>query len=269
MRNTLVKKNLTAVARKRIPVLRLLTDVCNLPNVLDNIQRLTTLGNGGYFCVSTVHMAMEVYDDPEFEKIVNHADLVITDGMPLVWIQKLQGESGANRIRGNDLMISVCEFAEKNKLKVGFYGGSENTILDVVKRCKSDFPELNVAFAFSPPYRTIEADEDLEISNKIIQSEADILFVGLGCPKQEYWMTAHRKTIPALMIGVGAAFDFYAGNTKEAPKWMGQLGLEWLFRLVHEPRRLWKRYILLNPRFIYLATLQLLGLKKFEKKSLS
>lgn len=252
--------------RERVRVVSLLPDVCSHQKTIAEIAELVEKQNGGYVCFSTVHMVMESYDDVKFAEKVNAADYIVTDGMPLVWMQKLQGEKSATRIRANDLMISLCEYAEKNNLRVGFYGGKQEVIDLILERAAKDFPNLAIVYAFSPPFRVLTATEDESIVKDIKNSGAQILFVGLGCPKQENWMSAHREKFPAIMLGVGAAFDFYAGRIKESPEWMGKLGLEWLYRLMQEPKRLWKRYLILNPRFMWLAALQLSGLKKFDRR---
>ncbi len=262
--NTKIAENLASRERERIRVVSLLPDVCNAEKVLRTISDLAEAKIGGYVCVSTVHMVMEAYDDAEFAKMVNAADVIITDGMPLVWMQRMQGAKTANRLRGNDLMIMLCEVAEKRGLKVGFYGGAQNTIDLLLKRAKADLPNLEIAYSFSPPFRDLSDEENSKIIEEIKNSGAQILFVGLGCPKQEKWMAANKTKISAVMLGVGAAFDFYAGNLKESPEWIGNLGFEWLYRFFQEPKRLWRRYLILNPRFVWIAGLQLLGLKKFE-----
>ncbi len=250
----------------RVRVVSLFPDVVSRDLIIQKIAELVEQKNGGYVCFSTVHMVMESFDNAEFGAKVNSADLIVTDGMPLVWMQKLQGKREANRVRANDLMISLCEYAEKYNLKVGFYGGRQEVIDGILERAKKDFPNLEIAYAFSPPFRALTGEEDAEIVENIKNSGTQILFMGLGCPKQENWMVAHKDKFPAIMLGVGASFDFYAGNVKEAPEWMGKLGLEWLYRLTQEPKRLWKRYLILNPRFVGLAFLQLSGLKKIEKE---
>ncbi|HEY0428952.1 MAG TPA: WecB/TagA/CpsF family glycosyltransferase [Pyrinomonadaceae bacterium] len=248
----------------RVRVVSLFPDVVTHDAAIAKVAGLVKTGAGGYVCFSTVHMVMESYDNAEFAKTVNGADLIVTDGMPLVWMQKLQGKKGASRVRANDLMISLCAFAEKNDLSVGFYGGKQEVIDAMLARAKKDYPNLKIAYAFSPPFRPLTEAEDAGVTTEIASSAPDILFMGLGCPKQENWMAAHKDKLKSVLLGVGASFDFYAGNVKESPAWMGKLGLEWLFRLTQEPKRLWRRYLILNPRFVWLATLQLLGLKKFE-----
>ena len=252
--------------RSRVRVVALRPDVVTLESATEKIIRLARGKNGGYVCFSTVHMVMESYDDQEFAAKVNAADLIVTDGMPLVWMQKLQGAKAATRVRANDLMIHLCETAAKSDLSVGFYGGRQEVIDAISERAKNDLPELKIVYAYSPPFRALTAEEDAQITAEINRAAPDLLFMGLGCPKQENWMAAHRNRLKAVMLGVGASFDFYAGNVKESPEWMGNLGLEWLFRLTQEPKRLWRRYLILNPRFMTLATMQLLGLKKFEEK---
>lgn len=244
--------------RERAQVLSLYPDVLDHAAAVERVAELVRRGNGGYVCVSTVHMAMESHDDPEFAAKVNAADVIVTDGMPVVWMQRLQGKKNATRVRGNDLTLLLCEYAGANGFKVGFYGGKQSVIDAILERARRDFPKLQIAYAYSPPFRQLTAEEDAAVIAEINAAAPEIIFVGLGCPKQENWMAAHKHEVKAVMLGVGAAFDFFAGNVKESPEWLGRLGLEWLFRLVQEPRRLWRRYLFLNPRFVMLAFRQLL-----------
>jgi len=247
----------------RVNVVGLRANVCNHESAIRQIAEIIKRENGGYVCFSTVHMVMESYDNPEYGAKVNSADLVVPDGMPIVWMQKLRGAKGATRVRANDLMMLLCEYAERNNLSVGFYGGKQEVINAIKERAEKELPNLKIAYAFSPPFRPLTSEEDEKIMAEINRVKPDILFMGLGCPKQENWMAAHKDILKAVMLGVGASFDFYAGNVAECPDWMGGLGLEWLFRLTQEPSRLWRRYLILNPRFMWLASLQLLRLKKF------
>jgi N-acetylglucosaminyldiphosphoundecaprenol N-acetyl-beta-D-mannosaminyltransferase len=249
--------------RDRARVVSLLPDVNQSHEwAVEQVAELVRKGAGGYVCFSTVHMVMESFDDPEYGVRVNGADLIVTDGMPIVWMQKLQGAREATRVRANDLMILLCDYAAKNNLSVGFYGGRQEVIDAIKERAKKELPRLEIAYAYSPPFRPLTAEEDAAITAEINRAKPDILFMGLGCPKQENWMAAHRDKVKAVMLGVGASFDFYAGNVKESPEWLGKLGLEWLYRLTQEPKRLWRRYLILNPRFIWLATRQLLSRRK-------
>lgn len=237
-------------------------DVVDHHSAVERVAELVREGRGGYVCFSTVHMVMESYDSPEFRHLVNAADMIVPDGMPVVWMQRLQGEGRAARVRANDLMVLLCRYAEKNGLTVGFYGGKPEVIDAIQKRAASDFPELRIVYAFSPPFRPLTAEEDARVTAEINAAAPDILFMGLGCPKQENWMAAHRDKLRAVMLGVGASFDFFAGRVRESPAWVGRLGLEWLFRLTQEPRRLWRRYLFLNPRFAWLAAVQILKLSR-------
>ncbi|MEZ5424219.1 MAG: WecB/TagA/CpsF family glycosyltransferase [Pyrinomonadaceae bacterium] len=245
----------------KVRVVSLDVDVVEFASLIERIDALREQG-GGYICFSTVHMVMEAFDNPEYAEKVNAADIIVPDGMPLVWMQKIEGRRDANRVRANDLMIGLCRFAEEKGLSVGFYGASEEVIEAIKARAERDFPKLAIAYAFSPPFRPLSEEEDAEITTEIAAKAPDFLFVGLGCPKQERWMNEHRPRSAAVMLGVGASFDFFAGNVAECPPWIGRLGLEWLFRLTQEPKRLWKRYLILNPRFAFRAGLQaILGRK--------
>jgi N-acetylglucosaminyldiphosphoundecaprenol N-acetyl-beta-D-mannosaminyltransferase len=202
---------------------------------------------------------MEGHDTPTFQVVMNEADLVTPDGMPLVWGLRLLGCKGATRVYGPDLTPIVLARAAADGLPVGFYGGSPEVLEQFVQAMTARFPELKAAYAFSPPFRPLTPDEDHRIVREINSSGARILFVAIGNPGQELWMAAHRGKVQAVMIGVGAAFDFLTGAKRQAPRWMMGLGLEWMFRLATEPRRLWKRYLKHNPRFVVLFALQLLG----------
>lgn len=249
---------------KRVQVVALRVNVCDYDSAIRRIAESAQQRNGGYVCVSNVHMVMESYDNAEFAALVNAADLIVPDGMPLVWMQKLQGEKQASQVRGAILMMKLFAFAESNNLSVGFYGGQQEVLDKISARLKNDCPKLKISYAYSPPFKTLTDAEEAEITENIKNSGTDILFVGLGCPKQERWMARHKDKLPSVMLGVGAAFDFYAGRISQSPEWLIKFGLEWFYRLLQEPKRLWRRYLILNPRFIRLATLQLLGLKKFE-----
>lgn len=224
--------------------------------VIETIAALMKKG-GGSICFATVHMTMEAYDDASYRAVVNSADLVVPDGMPLVWMQRRLGHPEAARVRANDLMMAALSWAAENGFSVGFYGSSDAVLKAITTRAARDFPRLSIVYAYSPPYRPVTVDEDREIVQRINSSDPDILFVGLGCPKQEIWMSNHRPELSSVLLGVGASFDFYAGTVPESPEWLGRLGLEWMYRLVKEPRRLWRRYLSTNPRFIFLALLQL------------
>ncbi len=213
-----------------------------------------------YVCFANVHMLMEAHDSPAFKAVVNSADMVAPDGMPLVWMMRLKGRKDQQRVYGPTLMLHVLESAAQIGVPVGFYGSSPEVLQMLIQKMQIEFPNLKIAYSFSPPFRDLSMGEDFKVIQDINASGTRVLFVGLGCPKQEQWMAAHRGKANAVMLGVGAAFDFHAGVKSQAPAWLQQLGLEWLFRLVTEPHRLWKRYIIHNPRFIALAILDILDL---------
>lgn len=215
-------------------------------------------GRSAYVCAANVHMVMEAYDDPAFAALVNAADLVTPDGMPLVWSLRARGQA-QERVYGPDLMLHVCEAAAREGVAVGLHGGEPDVIEQLRETLPRRFPGLRVAYAHAPPFRDLSPAEDEAVVRDIEASGARILFVALGCPKQERWMAAHRGRVPAAMLGVGAAFAFHAGRVRQAPAALRRAGLEWLFRVAVEPRRLWKRALRHNPRFALLAARELLA----------
>jgi len=232
-------------------VLGMRVDATSYRETAEAIAELVSAGEGGAVCVATVHMVMEAFDDPAFQRIVNAAERVTPDGVPLVWALRWLGVPGAERVYGPSLLPTVCELARERGLSVGFYGASAEVVDELVRRTWRRFPGLEVSFAWAPPHRALDAEEDRKVVDGIAASGTDILFVGLGCPKQERWIADHRSSLDCVMVGVGAAFDFHAGRKPQAPEWMQGAGLEWLFRLGCEPRRLWRRYLYNNPRFLF------------------
>jgi N-acetylglucosaminyldiphosphoundecaprenol N-acetyl-beta-D-mannosaminyltransferase len=210
-----------------------------------------------YVCLATVNNIMEAHGSREYQRVMREADLVTSDGMPLVWLLRGFGVAEASRVYGPDLTITVLAAAVEHGIPVGFYGGSERVLTKLIESVQRRFPHLKIAYACSPPYRALTTTEDEEATREIENSGARILFVGLGGAKQDYWMHAHHGRIQCVMLGVGAAFDFIAGTKPQAPGWMQQSGLEWVFRLGIEPRRLWRRYLSRNPHFAILALAQL------------
>ena len=245
-------------------ILGMRVDCTTYDQAVQKIIKVVRNGGYGYVCVANVHVLMEAYDDAEFRKIVNSAQIVTPDGMPLVWGLKLLGIKNAERVYGPFLTLIVCNHAQQQDIPVGFYGSSQKVQSLLLQNLREKVPSLDIVYSFSPPFRMLTSEEDEKVIREINASGTKILFVGLGCPKQEWWMAEHKDKIPAVMIGVGAAFDFLAGVKPQAPGWMQRIGLEWLFRFITEPRRLWKRYLYNNPRFIYNFTCQLLGIRKYS-----
>jgi N-acetylglucosaminyldiphosphoundecaprenol N-acetyl-beta-D-mannosaminyltransferase len=212
---------------------------------------MATSETGGMVCVANVHMVMEAFDDPDYRRLVNSADRVTPDGVPLVAALRRSGIAHAERVYGPTLTPKICARAEQLGIPVGFYGGTDEVLAALRGELLSRYPKLEIVYFHAPPFRELDAAEDAAVVDAIRASGAEILFVGLGCPKQERWMGAHRESLRCAMLGVGAAFDFLAGRKRQAPSWMQRRGLEWLFRLATEPRRLWRRYLIGNTRFLY------------------
>ena len=219
---------------------------------IQRVVRWARAGEGRTVGVATVNNVMEGHDHPPFRDVMNGCDLVTPDGTPLVWGLRLLGVTDATRVYGPELTPRLLARAAEAGVPVGFYGGSPE-VIEALRTVTADrWPALKIAYAYSPPFRTLDDREDEDIVRAIIASGARILFVGLGCPKQERWMAEHRDRLPLVQLGVGAAFDFLAGTKRQAPAVLLRAGLEWLFRLATEPRRLWKRYLRHNPRFVAL-----------------
>lgn len=202
-----------------------------------------------YLC--NVHSVVTARQDSLFREVVERADMAAPDGAPVAWMLRRLGALKQERISGPDLLEKYCEQAANHEQSVYFYGSDKVTLSALVNSVEHRFPGLRIVGAVSPPYR-LETDEEDEVTTRIInESQASVVFVGLGCPKQEKWIDLHRGRVNAVMVGVGAAFDYHAGVLRRAPPWMQRSGLEWLFRLGCEPRRLWRRYFVTNTRFIW------------------
>jgi len=211
----------------------------------------------GLVCAANVHMCMLAHDDRDFRELLNQALLVVPDGMPLVWMLRRLGLPQQQRVYGPDLVWHVLARAADDGLAVCQLGGTTEMLDRLAAVYLMRLPHLRIAYAHAPPFRDLSPAEDAAVVGGIAEAGVRILLVGLGCPKQERWMHAHRDQIAAVMLGVGAAFPFHAGLVRQAPPWLQRLGLEWLFRLLAEPRRLWWRYASSNPRFILHALAQL------------
>lgn len=245
-------------------ILGMRVDATSYDDATRRVVAWAKAGESGYICVSNVHMTMETYDSPEFRQLVNNSRLVTPDGMPLVWGLKLLGVRKAERVYGPTLTLHVCQAAAEEGVPIGLYGGTEESLRDFCAFLRERFPKIRIACAIAPPFRPLTAEEDEEYTRRFVESGARIIFAGIGCPKQERWMAAHVMRIPAIMLGVGAAFDFHSGRVVQAPSALQRLGLEWLFRLAMEPKRLFKRYAKHNPRFVGLFMLQLSGVRRFR-----
>lgn len=239
-------------------ILGMRVDATNYDAATDLVLGWAARNESRCVCEAPVSMVMEAFDDPVFRQCMNRADLVTPGGMPIVWLMRMLGVKRQPRVYGPELTLRLCETAAHSGLPVGFYGSTAETVRAMVRILKARYPGLPAVFVHAPPFRPLTAEEDREICARITASGCRVLFVGLGCPKQERWMDAHRGRIHAVMLGVGAAFDFIARRKPQAPPWLQSMGGEWLFRLATEPRRLWRRYVFQNPRFVVLAGWQLL-----------
>lgn len=224
-------------------------------------------GRCRYVCVSGVHGVMEAVQDREFRQVLNHADLNVPDGMPIVWIGRLAGFGHMRRVFGPDLMLDVC----KRSVRVGathyFYGGKEGVADELAGNMIRAFPGLKTAGTFCPPFRALTQEEEETMIAEINSTHPDVLWVGLSTPKQEKWAARMASRLNAkVVLCVGAAFDYNTGRIRRAPRWMQWSGLEWLYRVLQEPRRLYKRYLRNNPLFVFLALRQLLGLSSGVSK---
>jgi len=238
-------------------------DATSYEDAARRVVRCARERRSAYVCVASVHMVMEAFDSAPFRGVVNGAHLVTPDGRPLVWALKGLGIKNASQVRGTDLTARVVEHAAREQIPIGLYGGTPELLESFVEVLRARYPGVEVACKIAPPFRPLGPEEDEEVTREIVASGARILLVGIGCPKQERWMAAHKGRVPAVMLGVGAAFDFHTGRIRQAPRWMQAAGLEWVFRLMMDPRRLWKRYAKHNPRFMALLLLQLAGLRRF------
>ncbi len=248
----------------KVNVLGVFVDAINLQESTAQILRWVAERKRTYVCVTGVHGIMESQRQPDLKRVHNAAGIVTPDGMPLVYISRAAGHDGCGRVYGPDLMLDVCAASLAPGYAHFFYGTTAQTLERLTSRLRERFPDLRVAGTFAPPFRALTDRERSAAIGRINESAADIVWIGLSTPKQERWMAEQRPTLKAsVLIGVGAAFDFHAGNLRQAPAWMQQLCLEWLFRLLLEPKRLWKRYCLNNPAFLFFFTLQRLGLRRY------
>ena len=249
----------------RVNILGIGITPVHMDGTLQTISHYIEENMRAYICVTSVNGVMESQKDSELRTIHNNAGMVTPDGMPLVWLSHLFGYNHVERVYGPDLMLAVCENSTKKGYRHFLYGGKQGVPELLAKQLKILFPDICIVGTYSPPFRPLTEGEDKEIIQKINHANADIVWVGLSTPKQEKWMAAHINKLNApVLIGVGAAFDFHAGIKKQAPRWMQRSGLEWLFRLLNEPRRLWRRYLIYNPQFLWLIILQWLGLKEYN-----
>jgi N-acetylglucosaminyldiphosphoundecaprenol N-acetyl-beta-D-mannosaminyltransferase len=222
------------------------------PSFVERIIELTQRKTSSYVCVANVHMLVEAHNEAEFRKVVNNATICTPDGMPLVWGLGLIHGISQDRVAGMDLLPDLLKEAEKKSIPVYFYGGTQQMLDTTLQYIQNNFPQTIIAGMHSPPFRPLSVDEEEEIAEKINNSKSELLFVALGCPKQEKWMSRMHGKINMPMIGIGGALPVMVGLQNRAPLWAQKAGMEWFYRLCQEPKRLFKRYAITNSTFLWL-----------------
>jgi N-acetylglucosaminyldiphosphoundecaprenol N-acetyl-beta-D-mannosaminyltransferase len=234
----------------------------DLERALGEIASAVRARRKGYVCVTGVHGVMEARRDPELRRILNGALLNVPDGMPTVWVGRLQGHRRMRRVFGPELMEALCRLSQDVGFTHFLYGGAPGVAEALRARLLARFPRLRIAGTFTPPFRPLRREEEQRLAAEVARVRPDLFWVGLSTPKQERFMQALLPRLDtAVMLGVGAAFDYHTGRIRDAPRWVKQSGLQWAHRLAQDPRRLWRRYATHNPRFLASISLQLLGLQ--------
>lgn len=238
----------------QIPVCNILgvnLSAINMSWLLDFIDNNLKELSGKYICVANVHTTVMASENEEYRKIQNEAVLALPDGGPLSKVGRKRGFSEMQRTTGPDFMREIFKLSKENNYKHYFVGGTQETLDLMIENLEKEFSGINICGCFSPPFRDMTIDEDQELITQIKSAGPDFIWVGLGAPKQEIWMYSHKELFDGVMVGVGAGFDYFAGNIKRAPMWMQKSNLEWLYRLIQEPSRLFKRYLITNTKFIF------------------
>ena len=217
--------------------------------ITENLESI----KGNYICVSNVHTTVMSYEDESYKAIQNGGFMALPDGKPLSIVSKKRGFKDAERVTGPDLMEEIFKISEERGYSHYFYGSTQETLDTLRVKLNDKYPNMKIAGMYSPPFRKLTEEEDEEIVENINKTKPDFIWIGLGAPKQEIWMSKHKNCISGLMLGVGAGFDYHAGKISRAPKWMQNMSLEWLYRLMQEPCRLFKRYLFTNYKFIVLC----------------
>jgi N-acetylglucosaminyldiphosphoundecaprenol N-acetyl-beta-D-mannosaminyltransferase len=246
-----------------VNVLGVCVNATTLEQARDSVNERILQRRQGYICCAASHSVMACYRDPSLRRLFNRSAMTAPDGMPLVWLARLRGYRHVRRVYGPDLMLAICEGGQARGYRHFLYGGDRGVVDELASSLRTRFRDLQIVGTVSPPIGRPTQEEDAQAIAAINDARADIVWVGLSTPKQERWMAEHLGRIEApILIGVGAAFDFLSGTKPQAPRWMQRSGLEWLFRLASEPRRLWPRYRE-YPLFLILVAAQMIGLRRF------
>ncbi|MEI7435261.1 MAG: WecB/TagA/CpsF family glycosyltransferase [bacterium] len=241
------------VTPERFKVLKTGISAVTLPDTVTIISNWISRRARYYVNLCTADVVLQAHDDADLAAIVNASGLALPDGMPLVWIGRSRGLP-VGRVYGPDLMLALCEHGLSRGWRHYFYGGTPELLEDLSRRLRGRFPGLQIAGTWAPPFRPLTTGEESDVESRINAAQPDLLWVGIGTPRQDFWMARFRPRLEAaVIVAVGAAFNFHAGHVRQAPRWMMRCGLEWLFRLAMEPFRLWRRYLVGIPRFVWLV----------------
>jgi N-acetylglucosaminyldiphosphoundecaprenol N-acetyl-beta-D-mannosaminyltransferase len=239
--------------------------VLNLESALAALRDAVAQRRKGYVCVTGVHGVMESQQDPAFRAILNRAFLVTPDGMPMVWAGRLAGHRDMDRVYGPDLMLDVFQWSQTSGATHFLYGGADGVAPLLKQRLEARFPGVRIVGSYTPPFRPLTPEESAALTAQVAAAKPDFFWVGLSTPKQERFMAENLDRLDAtVMLGVGAAFDFHAGLVSQAPRWIQRSGFEWFYRMCADPKRLWRRYLKNNPRFLALAFCQAIGLRRYS-----
>jgi len=250
----------------RANVLGVGVSAINMPQTVGLLEEWVSTGQHGYVCVTGVHGVIEAQHDPEFRKILNQSLVTTPDGMPTVWVGRAQGLHEMGRVFGPDLMLRVCEMSVRKGHTHFLYGGQPGIAEKLKAALEAKFPGLRVVGTYTPPFGPLPPQQESELITQVAAANPDFFWVGLSTPKQERWMAEFGSRLNTrILIGVGAAFDLHTGGIKDAPEWVKQSGLQWLHRLKQEPRRLWKRYLINNPIFLWKIALQFAGVSRYSR----
>jgi N-acetylglucosaminyldiphosphoundecaprenol N-acetyl-beta-D-mannosaminyltransferase len=267
MTETSTQRRMAAPLQQKRRLLKSNITTGRFDEFVEQVFWLTDNRESSYVCFANVHMLVEAYQDPAFNQILNNADVASPDGGPLSKLMKLKYGHKQDRVPGMDLMPRLIEEAAARGKSVFFYGSTDDVLEAVVETAKAKHPNIKIAGHYSPPFRQLTEAEDQSIVDMMNNAGADLVFVALGCPKQERWMAEHKGRVKACMLGVGQAYMTYAGLEKRLPKWARDWSLEWTYRLYQEPKRLWKRYLVTNSTFVYLTLKDMLWPGKQPKKA--
>ena len=244
-------------SRAGSPVLGTFVDALDWKHAIEKILHWGAQHQSATVCLCNVHSAVTAFDDLELANALSCSEMVLPDGAPIAWVLRRKGFRQQPRIAGPDLMLQLCSTLQRTSTSVFLFGSCETTMRLLLCKLTTRFPDLTIAGTLCPRFGSWTQEEESQYVNVIKKSGAGVIFVGLGCPKQEIWMNRNSKIIPGVLLGVGAAFDFHAETIRRAPAFFQAVGLEWLHRLLSEPRRLWKRYLVTNTRFILLSVIEL------------